>query len=199
MPGVVLWRSPTTLSTLGPATIKGACPLIVADSIFIENVTLVCESGTAAIDVVGPNVNIFNVHAVNAPLVRAVDVKGVDVSNLAIKQSTSTTTLLAVFGHTEGDWTIDCVSANNTVVSQPLSGKGTVINCVVIDVKALLDVFGRRYEIQYYNKDVDVDIVVAFYAWLNNVLFSLTFVLLITLVLVHRQDLYTLYEKEKGV
>ena len=197
-PGDVTWQSPTTLSTRGPATIRGACPLIVADNIFVEDVTLICDSGTAAIDVVGAGVTITNVHAIYAPLVRAVDVKGVDVSNLVVTQSTSTERLLAVLGHTEGDWTIHCTSNNNTIVAQPLSGVGTVTGCVRIDVKDLLGIFGRRYEIQYYNKDADVDIEVAFYAWLNGVLFALTLVAGITLFLVHRQDLYLVYEKVKS-
>ena len=196
---MVTWQTPTTLSTRGPATIRGPCPLIVADGIFVENVTLICDSGTAAIDVVGAGVEITNVHAVHAPLVRAVNVKGVDVSNLVIAQSTSTERLLVVLGHSEGDWAVHCTSANNTIVAQPLSGVGTVTGCVRIDVNDLMGVYGRRYWVQYYNKDADVDIEVAFYAWLNGVLSALTLVSAITLFLVHRQDLYVVYEKVKRV
>lgn len=197
-PGTVTWQSPTTLSTRGPATIRGACPLVVADNIFVENVTLICDSGAAAIDVVGAGVKITNVHAVNAPLVRAVSVKGVDISNLVVTESTSTTRLLAALGHTEGDWTIHCTSANNTIVAQPLSGVGSVIGCVRIDVNDLLGVFGSRYEIQYYNKDADVDIETAFYAWLNGLLFAITLVVYVVSFLVHRQDLYIVYKKVKA-
>lgn len=197
--GTVVWHSPTTLSTRGPATIRGPCPLIVADNIFVENVTLVCDSGAAAIAVVGTGVKITNVHAVNAPLLRAANVKGVDVTGLVVTGSTSTERLLAVLGHTEGDWAIDCPSAGNTVVAQPLSGRGTVTNCVTVDLKADLDVFGRRHEVRCYNKDADVDNEVDFYAWLNGVLFILTLVFGVTLFLVHRQDLYLVYEKVKGV
>ena len=193
--GHVNWTVPTTQHLRGPATISGPCPLVIADAITIANVTFVCLSGNVAISVVGPNVVVSNVDVVGASLLSAVAVKGVDISGLRVTRSTATEPVLAVLGHTEGDWDIEC-KIKSTVVAQPLSGTGTT-NCTTIDLSALLSVFGRRYEVQFYNKDADVDVEAAYYVWLNRILLTMDVVLGVTPVLVHRQDLYLLVKPKQ--
>lgn len=201
--GTITWTSPTHLAVAGrlplgteASTVRGACPLVVADNIVVANVTLRCESGEAAIDVVGPNVVIEGVAAINASLFRAAAVKGVDVANLAVSGSTSTEETLGVLGHTEGDWRVACVDGA-TVVAQTLSGKGTTVNCTTFDVFALLGVVGRRYEVDLLYKDAGVDTEAALYLSVNHILFALVAVLGVLLFLVHRQDLYRVYKKAK--
>ena len=46
-------------------------------------------------------------------------------------------------------------------------------------------------------KDADVDVEATYYVWLNRILLTMDVVLGVTLVLVHRQDLYLLVKPKQ--
>lgn len=154
----VRWSSPVNLSRslTGSATIVGDCPLVFAQAgASILDAAFECESGDAAVHVKGRGVTV-RASVVGAALVRAVSLTGVDVAGLVVERQpggTDEAHPVAVLGNTKGDYSVDC-GGGGSVVSQPLSGKGTYsASCDVVDLQQLLGVFGTHYEIEYYNKD----------------------------------------------
>ena len=193
--GVVEWSSPVLLSNTlsGKATIRGNCPLINAEeNAVIKNMSFECIGGTAAINVLGPGVQI-DASVSGAGLVRAVQVEGLQIVGMSVTGSVSQGDFpLVVLGHTEGDYQITCLNSDE-VVSQPLSGTGTYEGCSVVDVAQLLNVFGRHYEVEYNNKN-------AFDTTNANLLAPLILITIagaIILVLAH-QDLFVLYTARKS-
>lgn len=132
---------------------KGPCPLVIArEGAVVKDVAFECVTGAAAIDVKGPSVTISGT-VLNAALVRAVDPKGVVVDKLSVTGSSSEN-VIAVFGHTSGDIDVVC-SIEQTVVRQPLDGVAKYSSlCTPIDLEQLMGIFGRRYEIEFYHKNV---------------------------------------------
>lgn len=191
--GIVTWQTPVFLSgTLsGKALVRGPCPLVLAqENAIIQNINFECVGGSAAVDVQGPGVKITGT-ARGGGLVRAVKVQGVDVSGLQVTGTVYGDYPLAVLGHSEGDYSINCLNLDE-VVSQPLSGTGTYTGCSVVDVAQLLNVFGRHYEVEFNNKD-------AFDTSDGNLILSLFLVAVaggIVLILAH-QDVFQLYQLSK--
>ena len=153
----VRWGQPVNLTgrLSGKSIVEGVCPLVNAkDNAIIDNVTFHCVNrGAAAVNVEGKDVRISG-YALDGVLVRAASFTGVDVSNLSVTGSTSSPEFpVAILGHTKGDYKITCTDSRD-VFSQPLDGAGTYGNlCSVVDVSQLLGVFGRHYEIEYFNKN----------------------------------------------
>lgn len=152
--GIVHWQSPAVLTgkLTANAAIKGPCPLVIAESnAIIDNVDFVCDGGTAAVSVVGQNVKV-TATSTGATLVRAVNVEGVNIENLVVEGFAGAYPV-AVLGHTDGNFKVTCTGESD-VISQPLSGTGTYSDsCTVVDLSQLMRVFGRRYEIEFFNKN----------------------------------------------
>jgi hypothetical protein len=156
--GTVVWTSGIRLTgrLSGDALVRGPCPLVTAAAnSIIDGVAFECTSGAAAVDVVGENVRVTGT-ASGGALVRAVNVRGVNVDGLRVTGQTAGQ-IVAVFGHTNGDIAVECTS-EQTVVRQPLDGTATYGPlCRPVDIQALMGLFGRRYEVQFYHKDVFAD------------------------------------------
>jgi hypothetical protein len=98
-------------------------------------------------------VQVINTTVYGGSLVKAVDVRGVDVTGMHVTGRAAGWHPLVVLGHTRGDYTVVCAD-EATVFSQPLSGVGThAPPCRAVDVGELLGVFGRRYELEFVNKN----------------------------------------------
>lgn len=153
--GEVRWTAPATVRTAlrGPATITGPCPLAIALAGATIDATFNCTNGAPAVRVAGPGVAVSGT-ALAGPLVIASSATGVDVAGLVVAGVAAPGAPLAILGHTTGDVSITC-RAPAHVVSQPVSGRiSHSPACRAVNIAELLGVFGRRYELQYYHKNV---------------------------------------------
>lgn len=153
--GTVNWKTGINLNgrLSGTARVRGPCPLVTAAAgSVIDGVAFECTSGAAAVDVIGTEVSVTG-SAAGGALVRAVNVRGVNVDGLKVVGEAADG-IVAVLGHTSGDVEVVCTT-EQTVVRQPLDGTATYGPlCRAIDIQALMGLFGRRYEVQFFHKNV---------------------------------------------
>jgi len=160
--GVVEWPQSIRLtgSLVGPATIRGACPLVqLAAGASIRDVTFECTSGAAAIDVVsGRGGALVNVTAVHAAVFRAAHADGVDLEGFSASVS-SNHRVIAAIGNGFGAFYVECLT-NGAVAVQRLRASTARYGerCDVVDVGTLLGAFGATYETRFYHKNADNDV-----------------------------------------
>jgi len=165
--GVVDWPHTVRLTgaLVGPATIRGACPLVLlAAGGSITDITFFCTSGAAAVEVEsGRGSTLTNVTAVHASAFRAAHADGVDLAGFSASVS-SNHRVMAAIGNGIGAFDVHCLSSGSVAV-QRLKGSTSRYSgaCDVVDVGTLLGAFGTTYETRFYHKNAedDVDATVA--------------------------------------